>query len=292
MSAEEPIEPNAESSALSNADGLASPPFLPLDDDDGKDLSPQELVERLRLHSGPLVAEVHGMVRMALATEDQREAGLDRKATTLLGAVGLSLTLTFAFGGNILLGHSEYLEPLGAWGWRLAILFFGGALLVAALAGYKAWRALRIRGDYKGLAECDVFNPQVLQRADSKEDVEQERHAAYYKRYMTGNLWRIYRQHFRVHEDKAVSVKAGQSYFLAFLVLLLAVGLMLVWAGLAGGPKNMAKSSNNSPSSQPTSSSPPPPTPVPSGGVSVSKGGRPTPSPVPSGGKTRHDENR
>lgn len=100
-----------------------------------------------------------------MASEAAREVSLNGKATSLLTASGLSLTVAFTFGG-ILLQHPDYLDALGG-GWSLVVaVMYGFALLFGLAASAIAVQALLVRDDYVGLAEEDIFNPDVLVESD------------------------------------------------------------------------------------------------------------------------------
>ncbi len=218
----------------------------------------------------------------ALTGEDKRAATLDGKANTLLGAVGLALSVMFAFGGDVLLGHPQYLAPLGPTIWYCSVALLGSAIVSAFGAGCFACQALRVRADYKALATNDVLNPAVLEEADRHGG---EAAAAYYNRYMLGSTWQMYQKHFSVHERKATAVRRGQGCYLAFLCHLLVVGVTFVGAALKEGPTMSQPSSSSQSTNQSPTPERPPPTPVPSGGVSVSKSEKPAPTPVPTGGQ-------
>jgi hypothetical protein len=129
-------------------------------------LGADELVKRLTLASPDLVEELYKLSKEFLASEAARENNLNGKATSLLTASGLSLTVAFTFGG-LLLQHPEYLDSWNEpWPYVVPSLY-GFALLMGLSASGIAVRSLLIRDDYKGIAEEDVFNPEVLANSDS-----------------------------------------------------------------------------------------------------------------------------
>ncbi|WP_147468404.1 hypothetical protein [Corallococcus interemptor] len=131
----------------------------------GGQLDADELINRLRLNSPDLAEELYKISKEYLASETARENNLNAKATSLLTASGLSLTVAFTFGG-MLIQHPEYLSSLwGLWPYIVPI-FYGVALLAGLSASAIAVWSLLIRGDYVGISEQDVFNPSVLIDSD------------------------------------------------------------------------------------------------------------------------------
>lgn len=244
-------------------------------------LSGDDLAKRLARYSPDLVEEVAKVARDALASENARESSLNGKATSLLTASGLSLTVAFTFGG-MLLQHPEYLDSLNS-GWAAVVPFlYGGALLCGLAATGFALGALFVTSKYVGLTEANVFDPEVLGEAD-RLDVESrdavngnpamppsegdtggvagpppfpKSGTAYFKRFITAHLWQIYQEHFPIHEVKAKRIWKGQVFFGLFLLTLAVLGLMLAEMSLAQQRQRRA------PTTQPPQLSPPTPSPV------------------------------
>lgn len=181
----------------------------------------EEIVERLRLSSTELVADVYALANRQLDVEDKRETNLNGKAVSLLSASGVSVTVTFALGG-VLAQRPELLELLAPAGttWRVVLaLSYAAAVFFGILAGVLAVLALKISA-YVTVAEPDVFGDE-LRRSDEEGACAGQ---ARYRRYLTAHLWQIYRANFRKHERKARKILFGQISFLVFLTLLIPLG--------------------------------------------------------------------
>jgi hypothetical protein len=77
-----------------------------------KDLTAVELRDRVDLHSPLLIKELYESALRQIQHETARQTRLDGKATSLLTATGLSLTVAFAFGGQILMTNADKLKSL------------------------------------------------------------------------------------------------------------------------------------------------------------------------------------
>jgi hypothetical protein len=197
-------------------------------------LAKKDIAAALALHSPGLVAEVHAISLRALQAEEQRESRLDAKAQSLLTAASLTLTVAFTFGGSVLLGHPEYLRSGGT---LVAVACLGGyglALVMGLLASIHAVSALRVSNEYRHVAESDVFNRQELLEADAActepaAKSDNEKAVALYQRYMASAYWRIWQQHYALHERKADKIRKGQRALLGFLAMLLLIAGALAY---------------------------------------------------------------
>ena len=183
-------------------------------------LSADALVERMRISSTELVDAVYSQVVRAFEHEETRQATLEAKAAGMPGCVGLSLTLTTALGGAFV-RWPEYLGLFGWWGF-LPLAVLGIVLLLGLSAVWSALKALKVTGEYRAHSEADIFNQEMLDADD----------VAKYQRFQTVAIWRLYQQHFRLHEAKAATIYAAQSKFRSFL---LAVGLLGAFLVIGGG---------------------------------------------------------
>ena len=202
-------------------------------------LTADELKTRFDLNSPAVVEEVHSIAVRLLEGEEARHARLVEKAHALLGTAGLSLTAASAFA-PILQAH------LSTW----SLIVYGVALLLGLLATIKAVQATRVTALYRGVDERDILNPVALSTADlfvpeqpavdsttpqrpptpsTYGDAEAQRRSAY-RSYVSIQYWRIWQQHFGIHEIKASQIKRGQTYFLGFLMSLIVVGAIMGYA--------------------------------------------------------------
>ena len=111
---------------------------------------------------------------------------------------------------------------------------YGIALLLGLLASFFAVSALRVSDDYRHISEADVFNPVELRDADAactspEIKSDNEKAVALYQRYMASAYWRIWQQHYRVHERKASRIRRGQNFLVGFLVMLMLIAGTLAY---------------------------------------------------------------
>ncbi|MBX3208436.1 MAG: hypothetical protein KF764_25545 [Labilithrix sp.] len=206
--------------------------LLPLDE--------KALAERLAINSPELVQELFTLVQGLVTAEVGRQTRLDAKATSLLTAAGLSLTVTTGFASTVL-ARPDLVKD-----WNPAVLFLASlAFLVATVVGLLAaiWavRALRVRGDYRAANESSLFDAELLleandppSMADEKDDAQRRLFGLMeYRKHLIPHYWAILRAHRLVHGKKADIVGDGQTLFLAFLgaVLLVCVlvGVGVYW---------------------------------------------------------------
>jgi hypothetical protein len=194
----------------------------------------EELRKRAALHSPELVAELHSVVLRQIAEEATREARIDTKATSLLSAVGISISLLSAF-----MGPSVVKALSNAAGWLSFFVY--ALLLLAALSaigtGIVAVLVLRVRG-YGTPHDEAIWNAGELSAADAKnDDKPEEAHdrvlgVAQYRRYMLVSMWEAHVKTRGVNDRRAKNLLRGQWVFVGFCVLLLFLGGLLV-AGIS-----------------------------------------------------------
>ena len=194
-------------------------------------LTKEELRERMTLNANGLVEELHTLTIRQLQSEDVREGRLDAKAQGLLGAVSLSLTVAFSLGG-VLWQHKNLFSSTTFGLYALALICGMSASLAAA-------KALFVSKNYGAIRDDDVFNPgefNAIERdivAETVDPKDKEKLAqCLYRRYITVQLWGIYRKHFDEHERKAKIIKVGQILFMLFLLLLILIGISSAAAAL------------------------------------------------------------
>lgn len=112
---------------------------------------------------------------------------------------------------------------------------YGIALLLGLLASFFAVSALRVSDDYRHISEADVFDPDWQARdadaACTSPEIksDNEKAVALYQRYMASAYWRIWQQHYRVHERKASRIRHGQNFLVGFLVMLMLIAGTLAY---------------------------------------------------------------
>jgi hypothetical protein len=184
-----------------------------------------ELEERFTLRSPALLKELYELAERATKAENDRAAALDLKASYLLNAVGLTLTIAFTFGGEILIGRRAQLMQLGAWRWGFAIssgiVAVAAGLLSAGLALY----ALRVRGDHLAIDVHAALEPNLLRAAD---DASGEEAVATYHRTMAINSWLCAQRALGLQEERAGFIFASQCLFFLFLIATLVASVFVI----------------------------------------------------------------
>jgi hypothetical protein len=192
-------------------------------------LTEAQVLDRLTVNSPELVAELLALVQGELAAETGRQTRIDAKATSLLTAAGLSLTVAFTFGGLLLTRDNSF--SFGHW----VTLIFALALVCGLSAAVHAVWALLVRGEYKALDGETLFDVGTLAQAndvlkddtDTPDKEKREFGVMEYRKFLIPNLWGVVRDHRMVHDDKAKIIKRGQLFFLSFLGLLIVISLFI-----------------------------------------------------------------
>lgn len=205
---------------MSNAAQLPRPESLTAD----------ELVDRLRVFSPGIVADLYDMVLRALRTEEERETRFDTKAHVVLVASAIMIAMVVIAGAMT--------HPIAeAVSWP-ALLYF-----VALLAGTGslvcAVRVVFVSGEYRGIDEREVLDLKELDEADKefleakgeeKEERGNVRAQGRYRRLLIAHSWQMWQQHYAVHERKAKALRFAQAAFLVFVVLAMVAGVALAVA--------------------------------------------------------------
>ncbi len=220
----EPIEPTSSASPTSPADTPAPPPpVAPPAIPPGGNLSPAVVRDRLRLNSPELVENIYELAKAQVAYETGRQGRLDSKATSLLTASGLSVTVAFSFGTTLITYGSRFDG--------VVIVAYAAAVSLGLTAAILAVAALKVAGTYTTVSDHAVFDAGELPRAnwptwEGDEAVEIAERLRFgvmrYQKHLIAHLWEIYRANAAQNEIKATRIKYGQYVFVAFLIALLA----------------------------------------------------------------------
>lgn len=179
-------------------------------------LKPEEIAEALRAASPTLAKELYELVQRQLNDWIGRQSRTDTKATGLLGAAGLAVTVAFAFGGQILLNGGAKLRPglvTAAVGCFVVAIVFGFGVAALALS------ALFIRDSYMAVNERAIFDAELLNGGDTP---------AEYQKSMAIHIWEIVQNHAAMHQQKVRLIRTGQGFFLAFIAAMLGVCMCIV----------------------------------------------------------------
>lgn len=190
-------------------------------------LTADELVDRLRVFSPGIVADLYDVVVRGLRTEEERETRFDRKAHTLLVSSVIMVAVALVVGVHIRPVASSITWPALTY---VMMLLVGGAAIVASL------RVVFVTGEYRGIDEREVLNLEELQAADNefleaqkaeKEERGNIRAQGRYRRLLIAHWWQMWQQHYRVHEHKANALRRAQTTFVVFVGLFVATGIAL-----------------------------------------------------------------
>ncbi len=191
-------------------------------------LSADEIIRRLENTDNETVNDIYDLAIRQLNAEDVASARIDSRATSLFGAVGVSITLMFSFGGWILLNKSQLVFPAISYGF-LIIHFFGVITAICALAG------LLLRKNNKALDENDVFSIDVLTDGKSQRD---------FRMHVATHAWVVWQGRFKGNEGRALVIMLGQICFVAFLLLTLGLSVIIVIKCPKQASPNLADKTN------------------------------------------------
>lgn len=190
-------------------------------------LTADELVDRLRVFSPGIVADLYDVVVRGLQTEEDRETRFDRKAHTLMVASVIMVAAAAIVGVHI--------RPIvGSITWP--VLSYVLMLLAGVASVVTSLRVVFVSGEYRGVDEHEVLNLEELQAADDeflqaqKEEKEERgnvRAQGRYRRLLIAHWWQMWQQHFRVHEQKAIALRHAQTAFVVFVGLFAVTGIAL-----------------------------------------------------------------
>jgi hypothetical protein len=211
-------------------------------------LTDDEVRDRLAINSPELVAELLTLVQGQLAAETGRQTRIEGKATSLLTAAGLSLTVAFSFGGLLISKENRFTFP------HFVIFAFILALVLGLSSAICAVAALFVRGKYRAPEGTALFDPETLALANAtpKDETpeipprvpspgattsdkdEREYGLMAYRKYLIPHFWDILRCHRLVHEEKAKIIKVGQGLFVGFLGVLMVIGVTMAYVVARG----------------------------------------------------------
>ncbi len=204
-----------------------------------KGLTQKALASAITLNSTKLIEELWTITQKQVDFEVARHGRLESKATSLLTATGLSLTVAFTFGSTLLKEGKSF----GNW-YYLTVLFFALSCMAGLVAAVLAVAGLMLR-EQRGINEHSLFYEPLLKAADVPDETKPDILAASeaaglaeYRKAMILHLWEIRQRYHEKYKDKAKYVQVGQGAFLAFLGCLL---LLCIFNVIALSAKQEAK---------------------------------------------------
>lgn len=187
-------------------------------------LTDQELAKRLTVENPKLVSELYRIAEQQIEIEAKRQTRLDYKATSLLTAAGLSLTVAITFGGLLITQSRAFDE------WREWIIGLFVATVIAGITA--AIYALRAQFAKQFLAadENAIFDTDILKTADTP--ATPEAGLMEYQKSLIIHLWAIRGRAFQNHVERVALVKMGQRFFIGFLFGVMVVSAVVAAAAL------------------------------------------------------------
>ncbi|MBA3465164.1 MAG: hypothetical protein H0T46_34860 [Deltaproteobacteria bacterium] len=116
---------------------------------------------------------------------------------------------------------------MGNTGVQVVILAYALGLLAGFGASIFAVAALFVKNVFHTVNEREALASDALSIADAQAGTLA---GAAYRRYMTVHYWRMWQRNFGALERKARVIKVGQTCFIAFLFVLMAVGVVMSYA--------------------------------------------------------------
>lgn len=187
-------------------------------------ITPTHVHEAVELGSAGLVREVHETVQTYLRNEMARQTLIESKATSLLSAVGLSMTIAFAFVGSLLEHHATLAEMPSVVRWAMSILLVIAPLL-GTVSATVAIYALLISDNQLVPNEEAIFDIERLKKADKHENDDFA--VREYRRYLIPHLWKIAQRETAVLDKKGRCVALAQRLFGAFIGCIGVVAVMV-----------------------------------------------------------------
>jgi hypothetical protein len=208
----------------------------------------KEFRETVARSSVALTADLYIVSQDLVKAEEARLVRIEGKATSLLTASGLSLSVATGFGASTFLAHPEYFGGVGRVGLYLVGFVFVGSVTAGLFAVWKAVQVLLVT-EARLLNPADAFRRDILDNADvayvppegaASERDEQLRlepqKAAFWRQFMIGAHRRLFDAKVQEADAKAALLKSGQQAFFVFLVAVWLVSLSLAVAAAVHGP--------------------------------------------------------
>jgi hypothetical protein len=183
--------------------------------------------EEIAATTPKLVSALYDATKAQLSEEAARQGRLDAKATSMLGAIALSLTVSFTFGGLLLQNRKAFDPAIVA-----TLAAFAGCVVCGLTAAWQALVVLKTREHLTTSAEA-LFAEALLDGGDAS--ATDEVRLMDWQKAVIRHLWKIVERQRGIHAEKATALQTGQRFFFGFLI---AVILLAVSAGFAALTKD------------------------------------------------------
>lgn len=184
----------------------------------------QKAREALAVESPDLAKAVYDIAQKQLDVVAARQTRTDAKATSMLGAVGLCLTVVTTTATILTRDKKAFADPWSYPTFLLACLFILLTTIAAIASGVQALRALSVKR-LPTLTFQDIFDDAALLEADHQSDAKAA--AGHYQRMITARLGSILARTMVLQKDQAKLVRDAQLYFFVFIACLVPSGFFL-----------------------------------------------------------------
>jgi hypothetical protein len=188
----------------------------------------EEINSRIQYATPEVTREVFDGVKGLLDAEQRRTPAVDARAMSLLGAAGLSMTVTFTFGAELVrseLGLNGIVS-------LLVVVIYLLALVTGLSAAFFSLLALFVRDDHPIADEDAVFRSEAFRLRGQESD-------GVYLKLLSVSFWAIYQLLVRKHVRKALYMRKAQYCFLVFLLLVGSLGGVIAMSSAKKSSQSM-----------------------------------------------------
>jgi hypothetical protein len=192
-----------------------------------QELGIDDVMSRLRIEDASIIETVYSIYYDLLEKEDKRRSDLDNKAYSLIGIVGVCITLIFGLGGILIekIKSQNYVVILTIL--YLGAFLFGMVSLLFALCA--AWA----RSDFKTVNDENIFSEKEIKG-----------NSCSYKRFLIAHYWQLCQNDFGINEKKGKSLKISFRMFTVNIIFLLSIVCVISYYSLTRGGEEMSSCNN------------------------------------------------
>ena len=181
-------------------------------------LSDDKILERLSINDTDIINEIHKTCFDILYKEEERTKFIDSKGSSLIGIIGLSSSLVLTLGGILIEKITNVTLPIIGCPTPWLVLFYFSSSVTLLIAIYYSFLTVRARSDWRWLKDEDIFHNDMKVIGQGINT---------YKRYMAAHAWYIFRNNFKINENKAGRLKRAQLFFIIALGQLIPIIVFL-----------------------------------------------------------------